>query len=620
MADVSRVRLNPALLRRWVPAVAAAVGISLSVLGFSAIRQREQERLRADFAREADERAHALSAAVGHGLYELAALGAFYAATQDVTRQEFAEFVKPALAHDPSIKALEWIPRVPDSLRTRFEREARKDGFPGFKFTERRSRGKMVRAGRRGEYFPVYYVEPYAGNEAALGFDLASNPVRLDAIERARSSGEMAATARITLVQETGASYGFLVFLPVYDKGDSPTSAGQRRNSLKGFALAVYRIRDLVSAALVQTDSAAFDVSLFDLAAPDTEQLLVSRTGSRTALPPSISGQAAARQAGPHFVRRFDVAGRRWMVLCTPTAAYLAGYASSAALAFLVLGLLFTAAVVAYLLNAAGRHEQVERLVATRTKELRQAQDELVKNERLAVLGQVAGCVAHEIRNPLAAIRNAAYYIKMTSADSLQGRPARHLEIVDEQITQANEVITSLLEFVHLGTPEPYLCSVAELLEAAVCGARLPEGVEVIRELPESLPYVNVDRAQIVHAFEKLLTNAWQAMRGQGVIGIGGSLAKGRVRVTVVDNGPGIPPERLPRLFEPLYSTKSFGVGLGLPLCKSLVEANNGTIEVLSKPGKGVTVVVTLPALPAVTEPAEATRQWRDTRPALGYA
>jgi CHASE1-domain containing sensor protein len=121
-----------------------------------------------------------------------------------------------SLEAETLIQALEWIPRVPNADRLQFERAAIADGLLGFQFTERAVQGLMMRAEERDAYFPVYFVEPLEGNQKALGFDLGSNATRLAALNDAGLSGKEVASARITLVQETGEQYGFLIFIPIY--------------------------------------------------------------------------------------------------------------------------------------------------------------------------------------------------------------------------------------------------------------------------------------------------------------------------------------------------------------------------------------------------------------------
>ncbi len=239
--------------------------------------------------------------------------------------------------------------------------------------------------------------------------------------------------------------------------------------------------------------------------------------------------------------------------------------------------------------------ERLEELVEERTQELKQAQDALVTREKLATLGQVAGSVAHEIRNPLGSIRNAVYFLKMTSARKLEGKPARHLEIIDQEIERTNKIITSLLSFVRGPSPEPGPCQLKDILVDAIDKAALQRGVEVKLGIPDGMPDLNVDCSQMTQVFLNLLANAAQAMDNKGTIVVTAELTDGKVRVTVTDTGSGIPADHMNRLFEPLFSTKAFGVGLGLPICKSFVEANHGTIAIDSESGKGTAVTVTLP-------------------------
>jgi signal transduction histidine kinase len=246
--------------------------------------------------------------------------------------------------------------------------------------------------------------------------------------------------------------------------------------------------------------------------------------------------------------------------------------------------------------DALERHRQhLEELVQERTAELKQAQENLVRREKLATLGQIAGSVAHEIRNPLGAIRNAVYYLKMALGQQLEGKPARHLQIIENEIERSNRVITSLLDFARGRECSPRPCRLADILAPAIENAGLPAGIDLDVVIPDDLPALLADPGQISEVFQNLLVNASQALEGRGRIQVRAVLSDGVVTVDVADSGPGIPPENINRVFEPLFSTRAFGVGLGLPICRSFVEANRGKIEVKSEPGKGTTVTVLLP-------------------------
>jgi len=270
------------------------------------------------------------------------------------------------------------------------------------------------------------------------------------------------------------------------------------------------------------------------------------------------------------------------------------------------------------------RHQQhLEELVEERTKELEQVQDALVRQERLAATGKVAGSMAHEIRNPLAAMRNATYFLTDSLGPKLDEKEARHLEIVNHEIDVTNSIITSVLDFARGRPAEMVPLNLTDVLDIAQERANLPRGIQVQRGIPSDLPMVRVDLQQIVQVFLNLLVNASQAMDGEGRITVLARKSKVKrsevekseagqelksqnsevkseelvVEVRFHDEGPGIAPENLKRVFEPLFSTKAVGIGMGLAVCKAFVESCHGTIEVESEPGKGTTFTVTLPAV-----------------------
>ena len=208
-------------MRLYVPVVLALViGGALSLFAYSATRDWEEARARRGFEREVIVHAANLRQEISSTIEGVHAIRALYGASKEVERDEFRAFAAVEMEEEHrGIQALEWIPRVAAADRAAFEAAARADGLAGFRFTERESQGHMVAAAARAVYFPVYFVEPLAGNESAVGFDLGSNPARLAALNEARDSGKTVATGRITLVQGTGDQYGFLVFEPIYAKG-----------------------------------------------------------------------------------------------------------------------------------------------------------------------------------------------------------------------------------------------------------------------------------------------------------------------------------------------------------------------------------------------------------------
>ena len=335
--------------------VTAVAGVLLSLWGFYFLRAREQQLLEADFRSMARDQVATIEREIQVNLGVLESLRALYSALP-VGHEEFTAFVRPHLQQHATIQALEWIPRIPLDERSAYVAQAR-EHYPEFEITERQAQGVMVPAGTRREYFPVYHVAPYKGNEAALGFDLASNPTRLQALEAARASGEPTATARITLVQEDARQFGFLVFSPVYEAGD-PKERGKSRAPLKGFVLAVYRVGDMIEKSLSYLTEQPLSLRVEDSSSGVTTDLLFGPEDS------------AETPEGPSYQADIAVADRHWTIRCTATPELLAGYDMTQSWFFLVAALLFTAAAARYVGVSRNREARVAELVRDRTTEL----------------------------------------------------------------------------------------------------------------------------------------------------------------------------------------------------------------------------------------------------------
>lgn len=343
-------------------ALVAVAGCALSFYLFQLTWGWEREQMEGRFLELARDRVSSISREIDLALQEIEAIGAFYAASPKVERHEFHVFVAPFLKHRYGIQALEWIPRVPQSRRAAYEEAARRDGFANFRITERQTQGRMVPAAEREEYFPVYFVEPYRGNEIALGFDLASDTTRLEGLRTSRDTGRMRATARITLVQETGKQFGFLVYLPVYRQGPPPAAAEERRKNLRGFALGVFRVGDILDRAMARLEPRGIDVHLFDISAPMGRQFLALHAASPGETPTGTTRDREQLLQTPlHHGEEFEIAGRTWTVICTPTPEFIAAGTSRMPWGVLGTGLCLTGLLVAYLSLILSRMTQTRR-------------------------------------------------------------------------------------------------------------------------------------------------------------------------------------------------------------------------------------------------------------------
>ena len=239
--------------------------------------------------------------------------------------------------------------------------------------------------------------------------------------------------------------------------------------------------------------------------------------------------------------------------------------------------------------------ERLEEMVEMRTKELREAQDQLVRQEKLAVLGQLADSVGHDLRNPLASIKNAAYFLNMAIEDP-EPQVNEALSIIEKEVETSKRIISSLIDFAHPKPPTLDNVDINEVVQEALSRVSVPENVEVVSELIETLPTILADPNQLGQVFRNLILNAVQAMREGGRFVVKSEvLAPEWVTVSFIDTGEGIRNENIEKVFEPLFTTKAKCIGLGLALSKMLVEAHGGTIDVQSELGKGSTLAVRLP-------------------------
>jgi len=238
--------------------------------------------------------------------------------------------------------------------------------------------------------------------------------------------------------------------------------------------------------------------------------------------------------------------------------------------------------------------EQLEEIVEERTKELRKEHEANIRNERLAVLGQLAGGVAHELRNPLGVIANAVYYLR-TTLEEAGPKTREYFNIISSEIHNSERIIYDLLEFAKTRAPEIAEVELYPLISGILKKYPPPENIQLNNEISTKLPAALVDPQHLELALGNLIINGYQAMPEGGRLTVGASVEGNRVRISVTDTGCGIPEESMNKIFEPLFTSKLRGIGLGLPLSKNLVETNGGSIEVESDVDKGSAFSIVLP-------------------------
>ena len=238
--------------------------------------------------------------------------------------------------------------------------------------------------------------------------------------------------------------------------------------------------------------------------------------------------------------------------------------------------------------------EHLGDMVEERTKELKESQERLIKSERLAAIGELATMVGHDLRNPLTSIQNACYYVKMKFGASKDEKLRKMFEVVGKEINHANSIIKALLDFSRVKKPELKKVDIISSIQDAIAQLEFPENITITTKFSK-VPTIEADPDQLRRVFQNIALNGIQAMPNGGELTVSTRKNGDLVEVFFTDTGVGIPEENMDKLFTPLFTTKAQGVGLGLSICKNLVESHNGRIELRSKVGEGSTFTVKLP-------------------------
>ena len=259
-------------------------------------------------------------------------------------------------------------------------------------------------------------------------------------------------------------------------------------------------------------------------------------------------------------------------------------------------GLAFRAQSAAHRRAKEELKEYSQRLESTVT-ELSEAQEQLLRQEKLAVLGQLAGSVGHELRNPLGVISNAVYYLNTMLTDTDE-TTREYLDLISSEVHNSNKIVSDLLDLARIRPAERKEIAVSALVGQALLRQPPPEGVHVSDNVASDLPPVCVDPMQIGgQVLVNLLANAYQAMPEGGTLIISAQAEQDYAAISIADSGCGILPENAKKIFEPLFTTKARGIGLGLAISRNLVQANGGSIHAASAgvPGQGSTFTIKLP-------------------------
>jgi len=239
--------------------------------------------------------------------------------------------------------------------------------------------------------------------------------------------------------------------------------------------------------------------------------------------------------------------------------------------------------------------EHLEELVEKRTEELTEAQERLIKSERLAAVGELATMVGHDLRNPLQSINNATYYLSNELLRlPVSQKAIEMLQVINDSVDYADKIIRDLQDFSSTKKSIVKKTNINTIVKETLSQVETPKNIELITKLGR-FPRIEADKNQIKRAFLNLAVNGIQAMENGGRLKVSTKKTRDFVEVSFEDTGIGLPKEKMKKLFTPFFTTKAKGLGMGLAICKKFVESHGGSIEVESEEGKGSTFTVKLP-------------------------
>lgn len=216
-------------------------------------------------------------------------------------------------------------------------------------------------------------------------------------------------------------------------------------------------------------------------------------------------------------------------------------------------------------------------------------------SKKLEVVNKLAAMLAHELRVPLTAIKNSIYFMKIIGIESHNPKIADHIVLINKEIDRCVQMIANLQNFVQPKAPVKKEVKLDELLTESLSQILIPSIIKVKTQFDKNLPLVAIDPFQIRQVFDNIIRNSIFAMEGGGILTVKTQYADNIAVIEFIDTGRGISTDNLEKIFDPLFTTVPHGIGLGLTVCKTFINAHGGKINITSAPEEGTNIKITLP-------------------------
>jgi signal transduction histidine kinase len=613
-------------------AVILTVGVCLTAIAFQVTRDLYRSVAEQEFDRQASHYVLALNKAVDRHIQLIEQAGELFGDSTAATgRWDMFTFAKDRLAYYPGFETLGWVPVVPESEKEAYIRHAVADGLSGFMFSEITGTGVVVEAAKRAQHLPIYYLEPYDGNEDLLGFDLASVPAFRAALGRSNLDGKLEVVDWVDPRRDPFADDKSLMLIqPVFSAGTvlSPAHPGQP----EGYVIGIIRIDRLFGTTLREfTTPAWLDTYLYQDNGGASEELVhVEPSVLRTEGMPLPAD--AGKSAGFATMADQAIGNRRYSIVVRPVPGKIDFDLGVVPWGVALFGLALTLLLMRYIAVSRNKQRQIETAVIERTAELSRANQANARLEReiqertrveaelrtakdaaevaSRAKSEFLAMVSHELRTPLNAIIGFSEMLTNEMFGAIgDGRykgyaadirhSGLHLLSLINDILDLSKVEAKSFELNEKNLNVPELMS--ETLHLVEEKARAG-GISMYSQLPSDMPGLYADERAFKQVVLNLLSNAVKFTPPGGRVTISSELAEaGEFGIYIADTGIGIAEEDQERILKPFTQVDSSlarryeGTGLGLPLTKSLVELHGGRLQLESMPNRGTTVRVFFP-------------------------
>lgn len=478
-----------------------------------------------------------------------------FLASDDVTESEWQNFVRNQEIEQrfPGVQIVAYSKKIGNSEDLAKHIEEMRISYPDY----------TVRPDTpRDEYHSIIYIEPVnVRNLRAFGYDMFSEPVRRDAMEKSRDTATTSMSGKVKLVQEIDkeAQPGFLMYRPIYQHDNTRESMQENRDELQGFVYCAFRSYDLFNAMLpVLSEVATHTVRFKVYDDTKSEENLLYDSDKELV----EGGNVLYR------TEQIEFGHRTWLIEFSRIPAFT-DFETSIMVAIPAIGVSMSAFVFLAIRSNQRNINKIMKL-----------NEDLLKSEKLSAIGHVASRLAHDIRNPLSVIKNTTDIL--THSKDIDEKTKTHLERIDRAATKINNQVNDALDFVRTKPLQVQQNSMQKILAGTLDRLEKPSGITI--NLPKTDYAIRCDGERIEIALANIITNSIQALGGQGTINIRVEDQDKFYTIQVEDSGPGIAEDILPKIFDPLFTTKPSGTGLGLASVKAIVEQHHGSVYVKNNP------------------------------------